>query len=382
LSLASATPAGMVGVIMRKEQEERVDPAQPALIVLYGATRRKRRPLLGNVVVVGRSPTCDIGLVSPEMAPIHCLLLRLADGWHIRDCSGRATNVNGHPAHDEPLKHGDTIQIGAFSFEAHLPPGKSLDRQSALEPAAEEPSARHEHLLQSRRRLAERALRLRARVRELEAVQADLERQRFDLEQMERRLRALHQEARAKQAEGAATPEPEQQRLDARLQELDHYAAHLKRQEQRLRQREEDMARQFETERGEFEADLNRQRVEVESERRELQELREGVEQRQADLGSTAAQLEELLMEERDQLVRERASLAQEREVMEQQRQELARQRIELERLQAEAAGSSPSPASTRDTWLDARPDARLEAARRLLRELAERRQGKIDKAE
>src|SRR5262245_4613752 len=116
-----APPSPPASPAMRKEQEDRIDPATPALIVLYGATRRKFRPLEGDLVVLGRAPGCDIGLVSPEVAPVHCVLARRPEGWRIRDCSGRATLVNGKHIHDEPLRSGDIIQVGTFSFEAQLP---------------------------------------------------------------------------------------------------------------------------------------------------------------------------------------------------------------------------------------------------------------------
>ena len=71
--------------------------------------------------MLGRSPGCDIGLVSPEVAPVHCLIVRTMSGWRIRDCSGRATRINGKSIQDEPLRNGDVLQIGTFSFEAKLP---------------------------------------------------------------------------------------------------------------------------------------------------------------------------------------------------------------------------------------------------------------------
>src|SRR4051794_41202387 len=124
---------------MRKDQDNHVDPNKPALIVLYGATKRKCRPLTGPITVLGRNRGCDVGLVSPEVAPVHCVIVRLPDGWRIRDCSGRATRVNGKSIQDAPLRHGDVIQIGTFSFEAHLPAGAALP--AARAPAAGAPPA-------------------------------------------------------------------------------------------------------------------------------------------------------------------------------------------------------------------------------------------------
>ncbi len=104
-------------------------------------------------------------------------------------------------------------------------------------------------------------------------------------------------------------------------------------------------------------------------------ELRQIVQQRQADLEEMAVQMEDVLAHEREQIAHEREQITREREYLDQQRQEVVRQRVELERLHAEAtANAKTAHPSTRDTWLDARPDDRLESARKRLRELAERR--------
>src|SRR5262249_25543062 len=100
---------------MRNEQEAHIDPNQPSLLVLYGATKRKCRPLAADVTILGRNPGCDVRLVSPEVAPVHTVIVRLPGGWRIRDCSGRATRVNGKAVQDEVLNNGDVIQIGTFS---------------------------------------------------------------------------------------------------------------------------------------------------------------------------------------------------------------------------------------------------------------------------
>jgi pSer/pThr/pTyr-binding forkhead associated (FHA) protein len=250
---------------MRKDHDVAPDPRQPYLTVVYGATKRKYRPLQGNIVVVGRSPACDIGVVSPEVGSVHCVLLRQPDGWYVRDCSGRATRINGRAVHEQRLKDGDVVQVGAFSFEVHLPPSEPFLAEPSVLPG------QIEHLQESRRRLAELALRLRSRLRDQVRVNDELAQREADLEQMEHRLRTMHRDAQARRIE-------------------------------------------------------------------------------------------------HEQIVRER-------EALELQRQELIRQELELESLRAETTGQEqPSELSTRETLLDARPSRQLEAARRLLRELAARK--------
>src|SRR5262245_40679346 len=168
---------------MRSEAKEHVDPSQPALIVTYGNTSKKCRPLDADVIVLGRNPGCDMSLVSPEVAPIHCVLARVPDGWRLRDTSGRpGTRVNGKPIQDVLLADGDTIQVGAFSFQAHLP---------GVGPAGPDPAVLLARRERSRRKLAQTALRLRQRLRRFAGLK-DAE-VRFSVREtdLERRLETL-----------------------------------------------------------------------------------------------------------------------------------------------------------------------------------------------
>src|SRR5207249_9011542 len=127
------------------------------LRVTCGNTTKKHHYLDSDVSVLGRAGNCDLTLLSPEVAPVHCVIVRVKEGWKVRDCSGRpGTRVNGKVVQDIRLDDGDVIQIGAFSFQAHLPAGR---QSGEAKPAPS--SERLTHLERSRRRLAERALKLR-----------------------------------------------------------------------------------------------------------------------------------------------------------------------------------------------------------------------------
>jgi hypothetical protein len=335
---------------MRKEQlEERLDPTKPSLIVLSGATKRKYMALTGELVVLGRAPGCDLGLVSAEVAPVHCIIARTSAGWRIRDCSGRATRINGRTVHDQLLNNGDVIQVGTFSFEAHLPGNAAVPHGDFADAAVVE------RLQNSRRHLAELALNLRRQVREARAAEADLARREHDLDEMVQRLRAGQAAPRPEQLD-----EVEQSGVIRRKQELDNFARHLRRLERHLREQERDQARQLEADRAAYEADLVRARVEVEHERQDLAAAR-------AELEHSAALLEGELERSRQQVEHDRAQMVRERTFLDQQWQEVTQLRAELERRQS-------GPHSTHETQIDATPD-RLASARRLLRQLAERRQ-------
>jgi hypothetical protein len=326
---------------MNKELEDKVDPTKPALVVLFGATRRKVRPLLGDVVVVGRATGCDIGLVSPEVAPVHCVLVRVDGGWRIRDTSGRSTLVNGKPVLDEKLSNGDVIHVGTFSFEAHLPPPPR--------PANPAPSAQPfvdagaeyeiERLNASRRRFAELALSLRRRNMELKNELANWNQKIQDLEQSERKLRQMHHEAvtklnEAKRNQGA-DPELERKIL-ARADELDAYAKHLKRQADRLNQQRNELDKQIERDREEYEAELLQQRLELQEQHRRLEQLQSEVAARNAQLEDDAADLERSLLREKELFEQDRDQVAAEREALEQDREQIASERQYLDQIRGE----------------------------------------------
>lgn len=317
--------------------EERPDPARPALVVKYGTTRRKIRYLDNDVTVIGRVSGCDLGLVSPEVAPVHCVIVKLADGWRIRDCSSRGTRLNGVAVHDEPLVDGDTLVIGTFSFEAHLP------RTCLGPPRAEAPAKPKtiaevdpEKWRQSRRRFAELALALRQRLREQEGDREALDRGHQDLERAEQRYRSVSAElGRRKEA------------LDRRAAELDSYAQHLRRELEKARLEQKEALRQIEIDRAGAEQDMVRQNVEIRATRDELALW-------QAELAA------------RDERLR------REREELDDRFRELVNHRLEVEQLRGE---SQPTPAACRETLFDGVADERIESARRLLKQLAERRQ-------
>jgi hypothetical protein len=183
---------------MHKEREVSIKPGQAALIVTYGNTTRRYRPLESDLVVLGRAPNCDVSLVSPEVAAIHCILQRRSDGWRIRDCCGGrfTTRLNGQPVHDEKLNDCDVLQVGTFSFEMRLPISRPtpavLDDRMA---------SRIKSLQRSRRNLVRLALRLRRRAHRANSLPptfAELERQAECLRNLQRDYQSLIREYEAR----------------------------------------------------------------------------------------------------------------------------------------------------------------------------------------
>ncbi|MBI1917104.1 MAG: FHA domain-containing protein [Planctomycetes bacterium] len=232
---------------MRNEEKEPID-GTPALVITYGNAARKVRPLDADLLVMGRSPVCDIHLVSPDVAPVHCVLVRRSSGWLLRDCSGRpGTRVNGRAVQETELEDGDVIQVGAFSFEARLPvdpAGKGALPVPVL----------IERLQRSRRRLGRLALRLRKRLGDrflLHQASARLKLERAELNQQVESLR-LHQreyELRMTRLElserdlatDRATLDREYKALQEEIQRhtasVQSFEAHAARKERELEQR-------------------------------------------------------------------------------------------------------------------------------------------------
>jgi hypothetical protein len=308
---------------------------QPALVVTYGNTSRKHRPLERDVTVLGRAPGCDVALVSPEVAPVHCIIARVADGWRLRDCTGRgSTRVNGQSVSETALSDGDVLQVGTFSFRLYLPGAKAAPAAGGqgVPGVPSGPSGRR--LEQSRRNLAHLALRLRRRLRVAESGLRTQE----EVDQQADRLRALQRE------------------IDTRRRQQEQAVAGFRAEQEAFEQEMAGRRRQVE----EAEVRLRAERLQLEERTRRLEEAerRAAQSQSQADAAPTAAREElERRAEELEQrsralnrrhlLVQEQArELAREQEMFRHEREAAAaedrgeadRLRLQIEVLEAEAA--------------------------------------------
>jgi len=228
---------------MGSKHDEVIDSAQPALIVTYGNTAKKRRALDRDVLLLGRAHACDIGLDAIGVLPVHCVITRRQQGFYIRNCAGHGgTRLNGESIFESPLHDADALQIGPFSFQVHIPP-ESLPKGEP--PASEAPNERHlRHLLRSRRHLARLALAHRRRVRlqnpngsSTDSQKTEVERQAVldqrekvlqrQVEEHEQRVGRLREEERRLAAEREAFDRANQA-LKARVQEVENHLAHRK----------------------------------------------------------------------------------------------------------------------------------------------------------
>ncbi|MBY0588947.1 FHA domain-containing protein [bacterium] len=177
---------------------------EPALVVAFGATANKRRPIEKPSTLIGRNRCCDIRLESPEISGLHCLVSRDKSGWTIRDCDSKSgVIVNGHVIRETEIKDGDQIQIGPFSFVVSVPAhakDASLEEGSLLQEELERKTEQEkclQHHISSveaeRDRLASQLQDLRSewnrssnKIHELDAAYSEIDRLKTDLVDRER----------------------------------------------------------------------------------------------------------------------------------------------------------------------------------------------------
>ncbi len=103
---------------LREAAEElNVDPASLAWLVdaeLHRLdTEGERHPLVGDQVLLGRDPGCDVVLPDPQVARCHARLTRVAGTWHVHALAHRPVRVDGRPVRSAPLEDGSQLHLGA-----------------------------------------------------------------------------------------------------------------------------------------------------------------------------------------------------------------------------------------------------------------------------
>jgi chromosome segregation ATPase len=327
---------------MRRDRNA-IDPKKPALIVTYGSCPGKVRQLDQQLLVIGRAPACDLVLNSPEVSPVHCLIVRTAGGWLLRNTNPRVgTQVNGTAVQDARLADDDSLQIGTFSFKVHLPPGSNDAAPLPTAPVAaiasvptEDPRMRW--LEAARERAIRLALRLRRRLRHREPMLA---------------------EERNAYAQRIAELEQRSQEVDARQRECQDLMNLLEEHEAEVTVQRQSLAEavaEFEASRRRAEADIQKRRDQIKAREQELERLRteavaavaptsqalQELEQRKAELDNYALQLREARAngagtpneEELDTLRAENDRLRRQGEEVDALRNDLESREDELERL-------------------------------------------------
>lgn len=322
---------------------------QPALVPIAGHCDRKPRSLDRDVTTIGRARGSDFVLEANEISTLHCIIYRTADGYRIRDCNSRCgTRVNGQSVRTGVLHDTDIINLGPFSFQFHLP--AALFGGGRLDPI------KVEHLKESRRRLAQRALKLRKRalgvspreqewvqkghllkekircydqrLGELEAAEEELAQERRQLAdeterhrqhvqklegQLADRLAKADQEIRERWQEFQRRCQADEARVkpqtggasEGRLREIDEQYTRRQEQLQREQQEFNTMKEQWVNDQARTAADLEHQHAALAQKRADLVRMMGDLKKMQEDLRKQAKPDIRALHEEIDRLQRE-----------------------------------------------------------------------------
>jgi serine phosphatase RsbU (regulator of sigma subunit) len=107
------------------------------LVIRKGANAGQRLALEKDVVILGRSPQCDIPIPSPSISRQHARLMRIDGNWYIEDMLSRnGTAINNQPITSRyHLRKGDRIRICDFEaifYETAAPPMPTLEMIPAV----------------------------------------------------------------------------------------------------------------------------------------------------------------------------------------------------------------------------------------------------------
>src|SRR5688572_30016035 len=113
----------------------------PTLMARAGAVKGAAFPLDRTETTVGRDEANCVVLADGSVAPRHCVLVRREGQVTLHDVDpANPSFVNGLPASDRRLEHGDRIQIGASTFVFTVDGVAAVNHVQVGEGLAEPPS--------------------------------------------------------------------------------------------------------------------------------------------------------------------------------------------------------------------------------------------------
>ena len=92
--------------------------SQPLLVAIDGPLKGESIPLSASETTIGRDQSNVIRINEPSVSRSHCVIRQSAGGGFILSDSGsrNGTLVNGIPAQERVLQHGDEIKVGCCIF--------------------------------------------------------------------------------------------------------------------------------------------------------------------------------------------------------------------------------------------------------------------------
>ncbi len=185
------------------------DPPRPdlpapvgELIVQNGRLSGARKALGAALTLFGRGEGCDVRLNVEGILPVHCALVRGADGFVVRALPGASTRLNGETIAEGPIHDGDLLAIGPFQFRVALASEPSdraalLREKDALRIQAAAVAAQLAALTEEEGRLQHRRIALERQEAQLSAHLEDRRRKLMELRDQVREARRTQRNERA-----------------------------------------------------------------------------------------------------------------------------------------------------------------------------------------
>jgi len=268
-------------------------PTVAELVIQNGRHKGSSRPLSLPLTTIGRAPGCDLRLNVEGIGPLHCCLTYGPSGLQLRELhEGGGTLVNGQPAGNEPLQHGDLLAVGPFQFQLRLqgpsPAQQLADAHSrqqtekeALRIQAAAVAAQQAALTEEEARLQERRAALEQQEEQLGKHLAEKQKKLIELRDQARAEHAALKEERAAHATQVSEARRE---LEAARHEIAEAKKHSEAERQRLVKLLKGLKRRYERQWTDERTALQKREAETVRVRRELEHEREKLQRERGEL--------------------------------------------------------------------------------------------------
>jgi pSer/pThr/pTyr-binding forkhead associated (FHA) protein len=119
---------------------DRPAPAEPELPAGFVPLRLILQPSRTAIeldrpdMLVGRHSACDVRLPLPDVSRRHCRFIHVEGCWQVVDLNSlNGVFVNEEAVLQSPLRQGDLVRIGGFTFAVDLSPCAAADPESLIQ---------------------------------------------------------------------------------------------------------------------------------------------------------------------------------------------------------------------------------------------------------
>ncbi len=103
------------------------------LEIIAGPSKGQKVVLSGQEISIGREPSNSLALGERAISRRHCVIHQCGEGYAVRDLESRnGTFVNGVPATQRELGHGDEIRVGNSVIIYRLDPGEETGQSEVI----------------------------------------------------------------------------------------------------------------------------------------------------------------------------------------------------------------------------------------------------------